>query len=53
MMHSYESVLTMAFTGVVAVNLGAGSKTIDRVFHTSRADALEYLAGDQLDALVD
>ena len=53
MMHSYESVLTMAFTGVAAANLGAGSKTIDSVFHTNRADALEDLAGEQLDALVD
>jgi len=52
-MHSYDSVLTMAFTGVAAANLGTGSKTIDSVFHTNRADALEDLAGEQLDALVD
>ena len=53
MMHSYESVLTMAFTGVAAANLGAGSKTTSNVFHTNRADALEDLAGERLDALVD
>ena len=40
--------LTMAFTGVFAANLGAGSKTIVSVFH-----ALEDLAGERLDALVD
>ena len=43
----------VAFTGVAAANLGAGSKTIDSVFHADRADALEDLAGEQLDELVD
>ena len=41
MLESYDSVLTMAFTGVAAANLGVGSKTIDSVFHTNRADAVE------------
>ena len=33
--------------------MGIGSKTIDSVFHTNRADALEDLAGGDLDELVD
>ena len=53
MMGSYDSALTMSFAGVAAANLGAGSKTIDSVFHTNRADAFGDLAGEQLDALVD
>ena len=52
LLHSYDSVLTMAFTGVAAANLGTGSRTIDSVFHTNRADAVEDLTGDALDTLV-
>ena len=49
---SYDSVLTMAFTGVASANSGKGSKTIDSVFHTNRADAVDELTGDALDNLV-
>ena len=38
---------------MAAANLGAGSKTIDSVFHTNRADAILDLAGEELDELVD
>ena len=44
--------LTLAFTGVASANLGVGSKTIDSVFHTNRADAVEDLTGDSLDNIV-
>ena len=50
---SYESVLTMAFSGVAASNLGTGSRTIDSIFHTNRAEAAKDLIGEDLDALVD
>jgi len=49
---SYDSVLTMAFTGVASANLGTGSRTIDSIFHTHRADASEDLTGTDLDNLV-
>ena len=39
-------------TGVAAANLGTNPKTIDSVFHTNRADAVEDLTGDALDNLV-
>ena len=50
---SYDSVLTMAFSGVAAANLGSGARTIDSIFHTNRDSASDDLAGDQLDNLVD
>ena len=50
---SYGSVLTMAFSGVASANLGTGSRTIDSIFHTNRADAGEDLTGVDLDNLVD
>ena len=50
---SYDSVLTMAFSGVASANLGTGSRTIDSIFHTNRADAGEDLTGPDLDTLVD
>ena len=49
---SYDSVLTLAFTGVASANLGTGSRTIDSIFHTNRADAGEDLTGTDLDNLV-
>ena len=49
---SYDSVLTMASTGVASANLGTGSRTIDSVFHTNREDAVQDLTGDALDNLV-
>ena len=49
---SYDSVLTMAFSGVASANLGTGSRTIDSIFHTNRADAGQDLAGVDLDNLV-
>jgi len=50
-LESYESVLTMAFSGVASANLGTGSRTIDSIFHTNRAGAGEDLVGDDLDKL--
>ena len=50
---SYDSVLTMAFTGVASVNLGTGARTIDSIFHTNRNDASEDLTGENLDTLVE
>ena len=49
---SYDSVVTMAFAGVAAANLGSGATTIDSIFHTNHASAAEDLAGDRLDELV-
>ena len=48
----YDSVLTLAFSGVAAANLGGGAQTIDSVFHTNADHAIEDLVGDQLDWLV-
>ena len=50
---SYDSVLTMAFSGVAAANLGSGSRTIDSIFHTNQHGAGEDLTGADLDNLVD
>ena len=50
---SYESVLTMAFSGVAAANLGTGSRTTDSLFHTNHNDASEDLTGGDLDTLVE
>ena len=52
MIESCDSVLSMAFTGVAAANLGVGSKAIDSVFRTNRVDVVEYLTGDALGNLV-
>ena len=49
---SFRSVLTLAFSGVAAANLGEGASTIDSIFHTNAADASTDLRGDRLDALV-
>ena len=48
----YGSVLTLAFSGVAAANLGGGSRTIDSVFHTNSSKVLEDAHGEQLDELV-
>ena len=48
----YNSVLTLAFSGVAAANLGGGSRTIDSVFHTNDDKALDDAIGDRLDELV-
>ena len=45
--------LTVAFSGVAAANLGGGSRTIDSVFHTNSNGAFEDAVGDQLDQLVE
>ena len=50
---SYDCVLTMAFSGVAAANLGSGSRTIDSIFHTNQHGAGEDLTGADLDNLVD
>ena len=42
----YRSVLTLAFSGVAAANLGGGAQTIDSIFHTNAEDACEDLFGD-------
>ena len=48
----YDSVLTVAFSGVAAANLGGGFRTIDSIFRTNAHNASEDLVGDNLDALV-
>ena len=50
---NFRAVLTMAFSGVAAANLGSGSCTLDSVFHTNAAEASQELVGDSLDRLVD
>jgi hypothetical protein len=49
---SFHSVLTIAFSGVAASNLGGGARTIDSVFHTNTDEAIEDLKGTALDSLV-
>lgn len=49
---SFGSVLTLAFSGVAAANLGDGASTIDSIFHTNSADAQADLRGDSLEHLV-
>lgn len=49
---SFGSVLTLAFSGVAAANLGDGASTIDSIFHTNSADAQADLRGDSLERLV-
>jgi len=47
-------VMTLAFSGVAAANLGSGARTIDSVFHTNQENAGAVdLVGDQLDKLVE
>jgi len=48
----YDSVLTVAFSGVASANLGGGSRTIDSIFHKNAHNAPEDLVGENLDALV-
>ena len=50
---SYDCVLTLAFSGVAAANLGSGSRTIDSIFHTNQQSADEDLTGADLDNLVE
>ena len=52
MLGSFDRVLTIAFSGVAAANLGTGSRTIDSVFHTNRTDSTRDLVGDDLGKLV-
>ena len=52
MLGGFKKALTLAFSGVAAVNLGGGSCTIDSIFHTNDAAADEDLQGDSLDRLV-
>ena len=47
----YDSVLTVAFSGVAAANLGGGSRTIDSICHTNAHNASQDLVGDNLAAL--
>ena len=48
----FHAVLTIAFSGVAAANLGSGSQTVDSIFHTNSQDAAKDIVGDQLDRLV-
>ena len=48
----FNAVLTVAFSGVAAANLGSGSRTIDSIFHTNTEEAAKDLVGDALDRLV-
>ena len=45
--------LTVAFSGVAAANLGGGARTVDSIFHTNSDDAADDLCGEALDKLVD
>ena len=42
---SFDSVLTVAFSGVAAANIGDGARTLDSVFHTNTDTAAEDLSG--------
>ena len=48
---SFDSVLTVAFSGVAAANIGDGARTLDSVFHTNTDTAAEDLSGEALDRL--
>jgi len=50
---SFHSVLTLAFSGVAAANLGDGTRTVDSVFHTNTDSAAEDLLGENLDRLAE
>ena len=45
--------LTVAYSGVAAANLGDGARTLDSVFHTNTDTATEDLSGEGLDRAVD
>ena len=49
---SFQSVLTVAFSGVAAANLGGGARTVDSIFHTNTKKAAQDLKGSDLDDLV-
>ena len=49
---SFQSVLTVAFSGVAAANLGGGASTVDSIFHTNSDSAAQDLTGSDLDELV-
>ena len=49
---SFRSVLTVAFSGVAAANLGCGARTVDSIFHTNSDDAADDLIGEDRDKLV-
>ena len=53
MLGRFDSVLTLAFSGVAAANLGGGSRTIDNIFHTNVDEAQQDLVGEQLGRLVE
>ena len=48
----FDAVVTLAFSGVAAANLGSGSQTIDSVFHTNTVEAAQDLKGPALDSFV-
>ena len=50
---SFHSVLTVAFSGVAAANLGDGARTVDSIFHTNTDTATEDLTGEALDKAVE
>lgn len=50
---SFQSVLTVAFSGVAAANLGGGARTVDSIFHTNSEEAVQDLIGEKLDGLVE
>ena len=49
---SFHSVLTVAYSGVAAANLGDGARTVDSVFHTNTEHAMDDRTGEALDKLV-
>ena len=49
---SFHSVLTVAFSGVAASNLGDGARTVDSIFHTNTDTSTEDLTGEALDNAV-
>jgi hypothetical protein len=49
---SFQSVMTVAFSGVAAANLGGGARTVDSIFHTNSDNAVQDLIGEKLDDLV-
>ncbi len=51
-LESFSAVVTVAHTGVAAVNLGGGAATIDSVFQLGKDHAEEDLEGEDLDRFV-
>ena len=49
---SFHLVLTVAYSGAAAANLGDGARTVDSVFHTNTEHAAEDLTGEALDKIV-